>query len=365
MTDATHKQIIMKDLTISMPKWYEEKRKEYDETIKRSLLREYFRIEVYSNVVRKVVVDAYNNGGYNEIYGIYDFEKNVFYQVGCDMLLFALSGDADYWHEERPASFGYFTLYTDHVNKYGEYDETYKLVIDSKMNNAPNLSGKDVFDKSFRTVCEILYDFLYFEYKGVRYLIDGDYNVLAKFPKKLDVFKNKYVNDDTKQFILKDGKKWCLYDIEEKKVVMDDIVAVSNTYDCDFRLGNGDIYKYDKESGKFALLSKYDSFCDGLDIVKIYRYGSREMLDEKNSRDLIYVLKDDKGKYYIRQNNKVVNKNCPFDNVYVKKEIYEFDNRIVCMVGDISDIYEGYGKFRFNTLNIEGGTQERLWFDKD
>ena len=89
------------------------------------------------------------------------------------------------------------------------------------------------------------------------------------------------------------------------------------------------------------------------------------MLDEKNSRDLIYLLKDDKGKYYIRQNNKVINKNCPFDNVYVKKEIYEFDNRIVCIVGDISDIYEGHGKFRFNTLNIEGGAQERLWFDKD
>lgn len=355
----------MKDLIISMPKWYEEKRKEYDEIIKRSLQREYFDIEVYSNVVRKVVVDAYNNGGDNEIYGIYDFEKDVFYLVGYDMPLFKLSGDADYWHEKRPASFGYFTLYTDHVNKYGEYDETYKVIIDSKMNNAPNLSGKDVFDKSFRTVCEILYDFLYFEYKGVRYLIDGDYNVLAKFPKKLDVFKNKYVNDGTKQFILKDGNKWCLYDIEEKKVVMDDMVAVSNTYDCDFRLSNGDIYKYDKESGRFALLSKYDSFCDGLDTVKIYRYGSREMLDEKNSRDLIYVLKDDKGKYYIRQNNKVVNKNCPFDNVYVKKEIYESDNRIACVVGDISDIYEGHGKFRFNTLNIEGDTQERLWFDKD
>ena len=367
MTGAAHKQIIMKDLTVLMPKWYEEKRKEYDETIKRSLQREYFSIKVYSNVVKKVVVDAYDNGGDNEIYGIYDFEKSVFYRVGCDMLMFGLSGDADYWHEERPASFGYFTLYTDHVNKNGEYDETYKVIIDSKMNNAPNLSGKDVFDKSFRTVCAILYDFLYFEYKGVRYLIDGDYNVLAKFPKKLDVFKNKYVNDGTKQFILKDGNKWCLYDIDEKKVVMDDIVAVSNTYDCDFRLGNGDIYKYDKESGRFALLSKYDSFCDGLSLVKTYIYGTdRVLLDEKNSRDLIYVLKDDDYKFYIRQNNKVVNKNCPFDRVYVKKEIYESENRLICMVGDISDIYEGHGKFRFNTLDIDGvDAQERLWFDKD
>ena len=61
-----------------------------------------------------------------------------------------------------------------------------------------------------------------------------------------------------------------------------------------------------------------------------------------------------------------MNKNCPFDNVYVKKEIYESENRLICMVGDISDIYEGYGKFRFNTLDIDGVSgQERLWFDKD
>ena len=357
----------MKDLTVSMPKWYEEKRKEYDETIKRSLRREYFKIEVYSNVVKKVVVDAYDNGGDNEIYGIYDFENGVFYKVGCDMLLFGLSGDVDYWHKEKCASFGYFTLYTDHVNEYGECDETYNVIIDSRMNNAPNLSGKDVFDKSFRTVCDILNDFLYFEYKGVRYLIDGDYKVLAKFPKKLDAFKNKYVDDGTKQFVLKDGKNWCVYDVEEKKVVMDDIVTVSNTYDGDFRLGNGDIYKYDKESGRFALLSKYDSFCDGLTLVKTYIYGTeRVLLDEKNSRDLIYLLKDGKGKFYIRQNNKVVNKNCPFDNVYVKKEYFEFENRLVCTVDEISDIYEGCGKFRFNTLDIDGvGAQERLWFDKD
>ena len=357
----------MKDLTISMPKWYLERADEYNETITRALHREYFRIKVYSKVVKKIVVDAYDNGGDNEIYGIYDFEKGVFHQVGTDMLLFGLSGGADYWHEEQPASFGYFTLYTDHVNKNGEYDETYKVIIDSKMNNAPNLSGKDVFDKSFRTVCEILYDFLYFEYKGVRYLIDGDYNVLAKFPKKLDVFKNKYVNDGTKQFVLKDGKKWCLYDIEKKKVVMKDIVAVSNMYDCDFRLGNGDIYKYDKEIGRFALLSKYDTFCDGLNLVSAYIYNDEKgLFSEKNSRDLIYLFKDGKGKFYIRQNNKVINKNCPFDKVYVKKEIYESDNRLICMVGDISDIYEGHGKFKFNALDIDGvGAQERLWFDKD
>lgn len=148
---------------------------------------------------------------------------------------------------------------------------------------------------------------------------------------------------------------------------MDDIVAVSNTYKCDFRLGNGDIFKYDKESGRFSLLSKYDSFCDGLDLVKTYIYDEeRDPIEEKNSRDLIYVLKDDNGKFYIRQNNKVANKNCPFDKVYVKKELYETDNRLICMVGDISDIYEGHGEFKFNTLDIDGvGSQDRLWFDKD
>ena len=349
-----------------MPKWYEEKRDEYDKTIKRALQREDFRIKVYSKVVKKIVVDAYNNFGTNEIYGIYDFEKGVFHQVGNGYPTFVISGDWMPWNDNREGSFGYFKL-SGRTNSNGEYEETHKVVIDSKMNNAPNLSGKDVFDRSFRTVCDILNDFLYFEYKGVRYLIDGDYNVLAKFPKKLDICKNEYVGDGTKQFILKDGQKWCLYDIEEKKIVMDDIVAVSNTYNCDFRLGNGDIFKYDKESGRFGLLSIYDSFCDGLDLVKTYIYDTeRDPVDEKNSRDLIYVLKDDNGKFYIRQNNKVVNKNCPFDKVDVKKEMYEADNRLVCVVGDISDIYEGHGKFKFNTLDIDGvGSQERLWFDKD
>ena len=72
----------MKDLTVSMPKWYEEKRKEYDETIVSSLRREYFKIEVYSNVVQQGVVDAYDDGCDNEIDGIEDFENGVVYEVG-------------------------------------------------------------------------------------------------------------------------------------------------------------------------------------------------------------------------------------------------------------------------------------------
>lgn len=356
----------MKDLTISIPKWYEEKREEYDKILKDALQRKKFKILVYSNVVKKVVVDAYDNCAGREVYGIYDFEKGVFYQVGYGMPTFGVSGWVNSWSKKKCGSFAYFELYTDHVNSYDEYDETFMLVIDSKMNNAPNLSGKDVFDNSFRTVCDILNDFLYFEHNGVRYLIDGDYNILAKFPKKLDVCKNAYVDDGTKQFILKDGTKWCLYDIDEKRIVFKDIVTVSNTLKCDFKLANGDIYIYDYESGRFVLLSKYDSFCDELNIVKTYIYDTeQEKLDEKNSRDLIYILKDKKGKFYIRQNNKIVNKNCPFDKVEVKKEDFEFKNRLICTVGDISDIYDGYHKFRFNTLNIDGGVQEKLWFDKD
>lgn len=356
----------MKDLMISMPKWYEDKRNEYDEILKNALQLEYFKILVYSKVVNKVVVDAYDNGADREVYGIYDFDNRVFHQVGCDMPICRVSGGVATYSKKKCGSFAYFELYTDHMNSNSEYTETYKLVIDSKMNNAPNLSGKDVFDISFRTVCDIVYNFLYFEHKSVRYLINGDYEILAKFPKKLDVCKNAYVDDGTRQFILKDGSKWCLYDIDEKRIVFNDIVAVSNTLKCDFRLANGDIYIYDYESGRFVLLSKYDSFCDGLYIVKTYIYGSdSDRLDEKNSRDLIYVLKDKMGKFYIRHNNKVVNKNCPFDKVYLNKEHFEYDKRLVCTVGDISDIYDGYDKFRFNTLNIDGGEQERLWFDKD
>lgn len=349
-----------------MPKWYDEKRIEYNKILKNAVQCENIEIIIYSNVVKKVVVDVFYNGTDNEFYGIYDFEKDVFYRIGDGMPIYKVSGVENYWDKAQCGSFAYFELPNGHTNSNGEYDETYKSVIDSKMNNAPNLSGKDAFDSSFRTVCDIVNDFLYFEYKGTRYLIDGDYNILAKFPKKLDVCKNAYVDDGTKQFILKDGNKWCLYDIDEKRIVFDDIVVVSNTVKCDFKLGNGDIHIYDKESGRFVLLSKYDSFCDGLALVKTYIYGTeRVLLDEKNIRDLIYVLKDDKGKFYIRQNNKVVNKNCPFDNLYVKKEIYESESRLVCAVGDISDIYEGHGKFKFNTLDIEGGVQERLWFDKE
>ena len=351
-----------------MPKWYSEKRIKYNDILNNALHSENIDILIYSNVVKKVVVNAYNNGWddelYGTFYGIYDFEKNVFYKISEGMPIYRISG-VNYWDMEQCGSFAWFELNTGHVNSYGEYDETYKLVIDSKMNNAPNLSGKDVFDSSFRSVCDIVNDFLYFEYKGVRYLIDGDYNILAKFPKKLDVCKNVYVDDSTKQFILKDGSKWCLYDIDEKKIVFDDIVAVSNTTKCDFRLDNGDIYIYDKETGRFVLLSKYDTFCDGLDIVQTYVYDSvLNKLDEKNSRDLIYVLKDDKLKIYIRQNNKIVNKNCPFDKVELKKGIFESGNRFVCTVGDMSDIYDGYDKFRFNTLTIDG-VPEKLWFDTD
>lgn len=356
----------MKDLTISMPKWYNEKRKEYVKTLNNALHSKYLKILIYSNVVKKVVVDAYENGGDNRVYGIYDFEKDAFYQIGCGVPMFKVSGDVKCLDKEHCGSFALFELHNEHVNSNGEYDDSCKLVIDSKMNNAPNLSGNDVFDSSFRSVCELVNDFLYFEYKGIRYLIDGDYKILAKFPKKLDVCKNAYVDDGTKQFILKDGSKWNLYDIDEKRIVFDDIVAVSNTSDCDFRLGNGDIYIYDKETGRFVLLSKYDTFCDGLDIVQTYIYDSDlNKLDEKNSRDLIYVLKDYKWKIYIRQNNKIVNKNCPFDEVELKKGHFESKNRFVCTVGDMSDIYDGYDKFRFNTLNIEGGVQEKLWFDKD
>ena len=356
----------MKDLTISMPKWYEEKKDEYDKILKDALQRKRFGILVYSNVVKKVVVDAYNYSLDQEVYGIYDFEKGVFYQVGWGMPTCRVSGGVSAWSKKQCGSFAYFNLCTGHINSFGEYDEFFNLVIDSKMNNAPNLSGKDVFDNSFRTVCDILNDFLYFEYKGTSYLIDGDYKVLAKFPKKLDICKNVYVNDGTRQFILKDGKKWCLYDIDEKRIVFKDIVAVSNTLKCDFRLANGDIYIYDYESGRFVLLSKYDSFCDRFDFVKTYIYGSeQEKLDEKNSRDLIYVFKDKNGKFYIKHNNKVVNKNCPFDKVELKKGHFETENRLVCTVSDISDIYDGYDEFRFNTLNIDGSVQEKLWFDKD
>ena len=95
---------------------------EYDETIKRSLKREYFKILAYSNIVKKIVVDAYDNFAEGEVYGIYDFENGVLHQVGTRMYMFRFCGDSNWWDNKREASFGYFIMHTEHVNSHGEYD---------------------------------------------------------------------------------------------------------------------------------------------------------------------------------------------------------------------------------------------------
>ena len=84
-----------------MPIWYLERRNEYDDIIKRSLQREYFNILAYSKVVKKIVVEAYDNGGDNEIYGIYDFDKRVFHQVDTGYSMFRFCGDSNYWENKR------------------------------------------------------------------------------------------------------------------------------------------------------------------------------------------------------------------------------------------------------------------------
>ena len=75
-------------------------------------------------------------------------------------------------------------------------------------------------------------------------------------------------------------------------------------------------------------------------------------------------MKNEKGKFFIVHNNKVINKNCPFDSVKpITGDFYD-DGKFICRVNDIEDIYESYDKFRFGTLNLTG-KQEKLWFDKD
>lgn len=98
----------MKDLTISMPKWYDEKRDEYDKILKAALQRKTFKILVYSNVVKKVVVNAYDNCLDREVYGIYDFEKDVFYQVGYSMPICRVSGGVNSWSKKKMWKFCVF-----------------------------------------------------------------------------------------------------------------------------------------------------------------------------------------------------------------------------------------------------------------
>ena len=81
----------MKNLTVSMPEWYIERMVEYGNIIKRALERECFRILAYSKVVKKIVVAAYDNCDMREVYGIYDFDKRVFHQVGNGVPTFIIS----------------------------------------------------------------------------------------------------------------------------------------------------------------------------------------------------------------------------------------------------------------------------------
>ena len=114
----------MKDLMLSVPKWYDEKREEYNEILKNALRRDKVNIKIYSNAVKKVVVDAFDNGAENRFYGIYDFEKNVFYKIGDGMPIYRVSGDVDCWHKQCGGSFAWFELPNGRMN--GEYIETYK-----------------------------------------------------------------------------------------------------------------------------------------------------------------------------------------------------------------------------------------------
>ena len=84
-----------------------------------------------------------------------------------------------------------------------------------------------------------------------------------------------------------------------------------------------------------------------------------------NPSYIVHIMKNKEGKFFIVHNNKVINKNCPFDSIKRIKDINNDDyGKFICRVNDMEDIYESYNKFRFDTLNLTG-KQEKLWFDKD
>lgn len=189
--------------------------------------------------------------------------------------------------------------------------------------------------------------------------------------KKLDIIKNReHATSDTKQFILKDGKGWCLYDVNKKKIIVNKIISVGESIVCDFKTKEGDIYKYDKNTGEFYLESQYDSFCDNLEETLMFSYDSyyinlNKSISTVNPSDIVHIMKNKEGKFFIVHNNKVINKNCPFDSIERITDINNDDcGKFICRVNDMEDIYESYNKFRFGALNITG-KQEKLWFDKD
>ena len=366
----------MKDLTVLYPEWFKQNQANFTQNARKILnlnsSLDSIKFQIFSNVCHKCIIEGYRRLSDFSLTCVYNFDDNTYvdlYEGEQNNFNFSL-GAWSYNGYEKTSNFVYAELYTDHTNKYGEFDETYKFILDSKFNNAPNLSGKDVINPKFKSVADIVGDLLYFEYNGVRYLIDGDYGIVAKFPKKLDIIKNrKHATSDTKQFILKDGKEWCLYDVNKKKIIIKNIICVGESKVCDFKTKEGNIYKYDKNKGEFYLYSTYDSFCDNLvETTLMSTYGDyitlRKSISSINPSYIVRVMKNERGKLFIVHNNKVINKNCPFDSVKLITDDFNDDGKFICRVNDIEDIYESYDKFRFGTLNLTG-KQEKLWFDKD
>ena len=367
----------MKDLTVLYPEWFKQNQANFTQNARKTLNinndLDSIEFQIFSNVCHKCIIEVYNRLSDFYVSCVYNFDDNTYVTLGkgeYNDFDFRLGVRAyDYYNEEKTSNFVYAELYTDHVNQHGELDETYKFILDSKFNNAPNLSGKDVLNSKFKSAADIVGDLLYFEYNSVRYLVDGDNEIVAKFPKILDIIKNReHATSDTKQFILKDGKEWCLYDVNKKKIIIKNIISVGESIECDFKTKDGDIYKYDKNKGEFCLYSTYDSFCNNLVETLTTPYDdyitSRKSISTINPSYIVHVMKNEKGKFFIVHNNKVINKNCPFDSVKpITGDFYD-DGKFICRVNDIEDIYESYDKFRFGTLNLTG-KQEKLWFDKD
>lgn len=183
----------MKDLTVLRPEWFSNNEVNFYKNARKTLNLDNnldsITFHIFSNVCHKCIIEAYHRLSDFYVTCVYNFDDNTYVTLDngeYNNFDFRLGVCAyNYYNEEKTSNFIYAELYTDHVNKYGELDETYKFILDSKFNNAPNLSGKDVvIDPRFRSAADIVGDLLYFEHNGIRYLIDGDYGIVAKFPKK-------------------------------------------------------------------------------------------------------------------------------------------------------------------------------------
>jgi len=355
----------MKDITHKMPDWFSRKQTHYLDFLQRHYFVDFI---MFSKVAhRAIAICNANPPTFNASTIVRNLVRIDFDRYECVTLCPASTKyDIGGVHvdklknNEHDASFVRFELENTYntIMPYGN-----DLILDAKFNNAPNLDGTDTFDKDKPSYAHIFGDYLYFEHHGTRYLVDGDYNVKARLPGKIATTNIFYTKYNPTQFILEDGisSKCMLYDIETNEIVIHDIAHISEVYPTNFETESGDIYEYEITKGKFILHSKHDEFIDGMAEMEI---DHKYRMQTKDRIDIIHIYEARgmgmRPNLYIVEDNKVINKYCPFVSIS-----FQTPNRLFCISKNgIDDVYMGRGQFAIGAFNLDK-KDEKLWFEKE